>query len=300
VIPKSLREFAYCGECSETIVGPLVFSTRDASVCAGSREVGPEDAAFAMRTTAYLWLSAHGDSKSIQLRNAAMRLSSTTEVGMFTWNGEPECDIELVNVSRELGRRYHLVEVAREAERIGIVSGTLGVSGNLAAVERCKSVIEWASKRWYSFVVGKASPSKLGNFAEIDVFVLVACPQNALLDSKDYMRPIITPFELEVAMGLRDWFMAPYSADFADVLRSTPHFLKSSSADCADKEFAISERGAWSVGVLSKGSAADFLRSKRWIGLDPNGDSDGNTVEKLPAHLGTGRSGVAGRYEGEG
>ncbi len=32
------------------------------------------------------------------------------------------------------------------------------------------------------------------------MFVLVACPENTMIDSKNYYRPVITPFELEVAL----------------------------------------------------------------------------------------------------
>ena len=43
--------------------------------------------------------------------------------------------------------------------------------------------------------------AKLANFPEIDVFVLVACPETCLIDGKDYLQPIITPFEFEIACG---------------------------------------------------------------------------------------------------
>ena len=36
----------------------------------------------------------------------------------------------------------------------------------------------------YIFSVGKINVAKLANFMEIDIFVLIACPENTLLDSK--------------------------------------------------------------------------------------------------------------------
>ena len=36
----------------------------------------------------------------------------------------------------------------------------------------------------YLFVMGKLNVSKMANFMEVDVFVLVACPENTLIDSQ--------------------------------------------------------------------------------------------------------------------
>ena len=50
--------------------------------------------------------------------------------------------------------------------------------------------------------------------SEIDVFVLVACPENSLLDSKEYLKPIITPFELDVALNSDRMWTGHYYANF--------------------------------------------------------------------------------------
>ena len=38
--------------------------------------------------------------------------------------------------------------------------------------------------QYYTIAVGKVNAPKLANFMEIDVYVLVACPENSLLDSQ--------------------------------------------------------------------------------------------------------------------
>lgn len=40
---------------------------------------------------------------------------------------------------------------------------------------------------------------KMANFLEMDLFVLVACPENSLVDSQDFYKPVVTPYEMEVA-----------------------------------------------------------------------------------------------------
>ncbi len=57
-----------------------------------------------------------------------------------------------------------------------------------------------SGRKVYTISVGKLNPAKLANFQEIDVFVLVACPENTLVDSKEFFRPIVTPFEMELAV----------------------------------------------------------------------------------------------------
>lgn len=68
--------------------------------------------------------------------------------------------------------------------------------------------------RFYTFVVGKLNPSKLANFPEIDCYVIVACPDRSLLESREFYRPVITPFELEVALNRARPWSGDYINDF--------------------------------------------------------------------------------------
>lgn len=64
------------------------------------------------------------------------------------------------------------------------------------------------------------TPAKLANFPEVDCFVVVACPENTLYDSKEYFRPIVTPYELAVALDYGEWTES-YETDFRKVLQGT-------------------------------------------------------------------------------
>ena len=44
-----------------------------------------------------------------------------------------------------------------------------------------KKLLAQAGKKTYTFVMGKLNAAKLANFMEIDMFVLVACPENSLV-----------------------------------------------------------------------------------------------------------------------
>ncbi|KFQ75719.1 Diphthamide biosynthesis protein 2, partial [Phaethon lepturus] len=146
---------------------------------------------------------------------------------MMTWNRCPFSSFdpatscgrrETLNVNRALMRRLYLVERARDARVVGILVGTLGVAGYLAVLQHLRELLRRAGKRSYTLAVGKPNPAKLANFLEVDIFVLVACPQNSLLDSSNFYRPIVTPYELEIACNpAREW-TGNYLTDFRDLL----------------------------------------------------------------------------------
>nr|XP_009790015.1 PREDICTED: diphthamide biosynthesis protein 2 isoform X2 [Nicotiana sylvestris] len=102
---------------------------------------------------------------------------------------------------RILKRRYFLIEKAKDASIIGILVGTLGVAGYLHMIHQMKDLITRAGKKAYTFVMGRPNPAKLANFPECDVFIYVSCAQTALLDSKEFLAPVITPFEAMIAFG---------------------------------------------------------------------------------------------------
>ena len=52
---------------------------------------------------------------------------------------------------------------------------------------------------------------------QVEVFVLVACPQTALLDSREFLTPIITVFEAELAFTGSAWQPGAYRSGFSDV-----------------------------------------------------------------------------------
>lgn len=167
-----------------------------------------------------LYIGSNGN----QLVNIMMRCSGTGGTAAC-WaytparNGRDGClTTDAASVCRrELNRRFFLTQKARMAGVIGIVVGTLSNAYFRDVVSSIRNRIEEAGRASYTFAVGKINVNKLANFGEIDCFVLVACPENSLLDSRDFHVPIITPFELEVALGNREWD-GFYSTEFSDYL----------------------------------------------------------------------------------
>lgn len=126
--------------------------------------------------------------------------------------------VETLDVNKHLKRRYYYIERAKDANIIGILVGTVGVSEYMSIITHLKDLIKQARKKSYTLVVGKLNSAKLANFAEIEIFVNVACIESSLVESRDFYQPIITPYELEIALNQARKWTGDYIADFAELL----------------------------------------------------------------------------------
>jgi diphthamide biosynthesis protein 2 len=155
-------------------------------------------------------------AESLTLTNLIMTFSGCQ---FCTYN--PETMIgrkETLNVNRMLGKRFRNMDMVKDANIIGIVAGTLGVADYLEIINRLKRIIKAAGKKSYTFVMGKINIPKMANFMEIDVFVLVSCPENSMIDSKEFYKPIVTPFEVELALNRNREWDGKLLSDYREIL----------------------------------------------------------------------------------
>jgi len=61
-----------------------------------------------------------------------------------------------------------------------------------------------SGRRAQKVVIEEISPMALMSY-QVDAFVNTACPRIAMDDSARYPKPMLTPPELEIALGLREW-----------------------------------------------------------------------------------------------
>ncbi|KAL7540072.1 hypothetical protein ACHAWF_006586 [Thalassiosira exigua] len=128
-------------------------------------------------------------------------------------------------LSRILRRRYYLINKARLATTVAVLIGTSSHSRAFRLLlSRTRRRIRATGRTAYAFAVGKLSsaPNKLANFAEIDCFVLLACGESVAkfwrMEREELAVPVLTPLELDVALGYREWD-GRYSCDFGDLVR---------------------------------------------------------------------------------
>ncbi|KAH0618697.1 hypothetical protein JD844_018119 [Phrynosoma platyrhinos] len=190
---------------------------------------------------------------------------------------------ETLDVNRALRRRLYLVERARDAQVVGIVVGTLGVADYLSVLEHLRDIIHKAGKRSYTLAVGKPNPAKLANFLEIDIFVLVACPQNSLLDSRACDH---TPFPDKVSEADSE----PTISLITGELRST-HLYTMSDPELSSDTTVTCRSHFQALAKISP--AASFLESRSWRGLEQQLGQTAVTKAVV------GRRGIAIAYEDE-
>ncbi|KAL1962040.1 hypothetical protein VTN77DRAFT_626 [Rasamsonia byssochlamydoides] len=105
-----------------------------------------------------------------------------------------------VSTAAALRRRYAILTSLSTVPIFGILINTLSVKNYLHMVDHVKKQIAAAGKKSYMFVVGKLNAAKVANFSEIGGWVVIGCWESSLVDSKDFWKPVITPFELELAL----------------------------------------------------------------------------------------------------
>ncbi|RLN46843.1 hypothetical protein BBJ29_009759 [Phytophthora kernoviae] len=312
--PTSTGDTSVDGDDASTAV--LHIGGQEIVVDAENAEVTPEK--FAL-----LYIGA----ESAHLTSILMRYSA---VDCFSYNPDTfSARKEGAVVNRSLMRRFFLVQQAKEAQIFGILMGTLGVSEYLDVVHSLQKLIKQSGRKSYLFVVGKVNVPKLANYAEIDAFVLVACQQNTLMDSKEYYKPIVTPYELQLALSPNEEWDGQYKTGFREVipaLAQTTVDVKAAAGDDedADKPFfslvsgtyKTASRGATSNSATYaltangepdastalqtknertelttyRSEAAEFLATREYRGLDPR-------LGKTPAHAAVeGSTGIARGY----
>ncbi|KAI4115703.1 MAG: hypothetical protein LQ338_007819 [Usnochroma carphineum] len=119
-----------------------------------------------------------------------------------------------------LRRRYALLTSVSTVPIFGILINTLSVKNYLHIVDHVQSSIRAAGKKSYTFVVGKINAAKVANFSEIGAWVVIGCWESSLIDSKEFWKPILTPFELELALASDDkriW-TGEWKSDFQSIL----------------------------------------------------------------------------------
>ncbi|KFY17035.1 hypothetical protein V491_05142 [Pseudogymnoascus sp. VKM F-3775] len=122
--------------------------------------------------------------------------------------------------SRLLMRRYATLTSLNTCSIFGILINTLSVKNYMPTVDAIKAQIAAAGKKSYTFVVGKVNAAKVANFSEIGGWVVIGCWESSLIESTEFFRPIITPFELGLALMSdeeRVW-TGEWNGDFSDII----------------------------------------------------------------------------------
>ncbi|MBI5254090.1 MAG: diphthamide biosynthesis enzyme Dph2, partial [Euryarchaeota archaeon] len=100
-------------------------------------------------------------------------------------------------------QRFAKIARARDAKTFGIIICEKRGQRRKNLALRLKKKIEKHGKKAYLLCLDEISPEALFSFRKLDVIVNTACPRVTIDDAARYRQPMLTPVELEIALGER-------------------------------------------------------------------------------------------------
>mmetsp|Transcript_42960 Transcript_42960/g.102143 ORF Transcript_42960/g.102143 Transcript_42960/m.102143 type:complete len:414 (+) Transcript_42960:1-1242(+) len=101
--------------------------------------------------------------------------------------------------------RKAAIAAAANAATFGVVLGTLGRQGNPHVVDRIRGLLQARGRRYVVVLLSEITPEKLRTFEGIDAWVQVACPRLSIDWGHFFDKPLLSPYEVEVALKETEW-----------------------------------------------------------------------------------------------
>ncbi|OWA51941.1 Diphthamide biosynthesis protein 1 [Hypsibius exemplaris] len=117
------------------------------------------------------------------------------------------------DMPRMLLNRGGAITTAASAKLFGIVWGTLGRQGSPKVLATLENRLKAAGKTYVIVLLSEVFPGKLALFPEVDAWVQIACPRLSIDWGTAFKKPLLTPYELSVALDTAV-LSADYPMDF--------------------------------------------------------------------------------------
>lgn len=147
--------------------------------------------------------------------------------------------------------RQQAIQSAQDKSVFGIVLGTLGRQGNPAILQQLQTLLRQHNKQYFILLLSEVSPAKLHLMSlQVQVWVQIACPRLSVDWGHYFETPVLSPYELHVALGTTKWkevypmdFYSSQGGPWANYHNSN----KSRRCDCPDDETECSEGTCHSI-----------------------------------------------------
>ena len=210
---------------------------------------------------------------------------------------------KLGSEDRFLKRRYYLTRKVTDAAIVGILIANMWIRDYIKILSDIKSVLRNKGKEYYTISIGNIQPTKLANFLEVDIFVLLGCPENVILDSREYYKPIITPYELYLSLTdthcsvITDNYRNDITSNVANFssLRTDGSELTDNDSETSTDVSQIKVKYDYALQQRGTNDAALYLKGRTWQGLERTpGD-----INDTPSLVEVGKSGIPIHYSSE-
>jgi len=109
--------------------------------------------------------------------------------------------------------RREAAEKASKAKKFGIILGTLGRQGSPRILKHLEERFHEKNIDFIVVLLSEIFPSKLDLFADVDAWVQIACPRLSIDWGYAFNKPLLNPYEAEVAIRDIEW-QEVYPMDF--------------------------------------------------------------------------------------
>ncbi len=111
--------------------------------------------------------------------------------------------VEEVNYGSFLRKRYGAVSSVMDAQRFGIIVSSKIGQRRMGLARELKRIIEESGRVGYLIMTDEIVPENM--YYEVDAYVNTACPRVTYDDYSRFRKPVVTPGELMIALGRKDW-----------------------------------------------------------------------------------------------
>jgi 2-(3-amino-3-carboxypropyl)histidine synthase len=132
-----------------------------------------------------------------------IHLATGKKVVVLDPNLEEPREIDQVK-DKILRQRHAVIEKAERARSFGIIIGEKVGQRRLRRARELRKLLRWKKKDAALIIMDKFDPDKLRSLG-FDAYVSTACPRIAIDDVAMYDKPLLTPQELEIVLGVRKW-----------------------------------------------------------------------------------------------
>lgn len=132
-----------------------------------------------------------------------VHLATGKKVVVLDPNLEEPKEIDQIK-DKILRQRHAVIERAERARSFGIIVGEKLGQRRIRRARELRKLLRWKKKDAALILMDKFDPDKLKSLG-FDAYVSTACPRIAIDDMAMYDRPLLTPQELEIVLGVRKW-----------------------------------------------------------------------------------------------
>ncbi|KAL8736405.1 MAG: hypothetical protein Q9166_000197 [cf. Caloplaca sp. 2 TL-2023] len=102
--------------------------------------------------------------------------------------------------------RRQAIQQAKKAKKWGLILGSLGRQGNPHTMSMIENLLNERDISFINILLSEIFPGKLATMNDVDCWVQIACPRLSIDWGYAFPKPLLTPYESLVALGVReDW-----------------------------------------------------------------------------------------------